>query len=181
MNSLLNVPVITIDGPSGSGKGTISQMVAQALHWHFLDSGTLYRVLALHALKKNLDEPNHSLAQSAYLQRINQLVQLANQLPVTFVGEEATLEAQVLLENQNVTSEIRTEKCSELASKIAAIPEVRLALLERQRAFRQPPGLVADGRDMGTVVFPDATVKIFLDAELQERANRRIHSCSKKG
>jgi len=146
------IAVITIDGPSGSGKGTISQLLAKKLAWHYLDSGALYRVLALAALKQHID-----------LQDGEALQQLA-----------ADLDLQV-------TVETRTEECSKAASKIAALPQVRKALLVRQKAFRKAPGLVADGRDMGTVVFPDAKLKIFLTASQQERAKRRHKQLQESG
>lgn len=152
-----NIPIITVDGPSGSGKGTLSRRLAQALGWHFLDSGALYRVLALAAMKHTVSLENHET-----------LTVLATHLDVVF--EEPV---GILLEGQEVTLTIRTEECGGAASKVAAIPAVREALLERQRAFLAPPGLVADGRDMGTVVFPQANLKIFLEASAQERARRR--------
>ncbi len=150
-------PVITIDGPSGSGKGTISRLLAKDLGWHMLDSGALYRVLALYVLQDNC-------APDA----IHRITHLATILPAQFV------DSRVLLAGQDVTKEIRSEACSDVASRIAAIPQVRTALFARQRAFAQSPGLVADGRDMGTVVFPDAILKIYLDASVEERAKRRF-------
>ncbi|MEY3182710.1 MAG: hypothetical protein RLZ35_695 [Pseudomonadota bacterium] len=150
------IPLITVDGPGGSGKGTISLLLARELGWHFLDSGAIYRALALAALQKSvkLDDPAA-------------LVALASTLPVVFD------EFQVCLAGKDVTQEMRTELCGNAASKIAVFPGVRTALLQRQRDFLEPPGLVADGRDMGTVVFPDAPIKLYLEASLAERAKRR--------
>lgn len=152
------IPVITVDGPSGSGKGTLSHQIADTLKWHFLDSGALYRVLALAALKHQVSFDNHQ-----------SLAVLAAHLDVLFEHQPP----RIFLEGQNVTYDIRTEACGNAASIVAAIPIVREALLERQRAFLEPPGLVADGRDMGTVIFPDAPLKIFLEASPHERAIRR--------
>jgi cytidylate kinase len=167
-------PVITIDGPTASGKGTIARLIAQRLGWHILDSGALYRLVALAAQK-------HSIA----LDDVESLQPLAAHLDVEFVaaegGKEAGEEMVVLLEGEDVTMELRTETCGNGASKVAALPVVREALLERQRAFLQPPGLVADGRDMGTVVFPGAVVKIFLTASAEERARRRYNQLKDKG
>lgn len=163
-------PVITIDGPSGSGKGTISHILALQLGWHFLDSGALYRVLALAAQRHGIaldDEPA--------------LAALADSLDVKFEPATTRTPEKVILENQEVTADIRTETCGNAASKVAVLPQVRQALLERQRAFRQFPGLVADGRDMGTVVFPAAETKIFLTASAGERAQRRYNQLKEKG
>jgi cytidylate kinase len=158
------IRVVTIDGPSGSGKGTISQLLAQRLGWHFLDSGALYRVLGVAAQRRGLDA-----GQSGKLQK------LAEVLDVTFENNE------IILEGENITDAIRTESAGNIASKVAALPEVRAALLQRQRAFAREPGLVADGRDMGTVVFPSAEVKIFLTASAEERARRRYKQLKDKG
>ena len=159
------VPVVTVDGPGGSGKGTISQRIASALGWHFLDSGALYRVLALAARDQGVpldDEPA--------------LARLARDLDVVF--EPA---GGIRLGGREVAAEIRTEACGNAASRVAALPAVRDALLARQRALRRAPGLVADGRDMGTVVFPEAPVKVFLTASAEERARRRHNQLKEKG
>ena len=167
--STQSAPVITIDGPSGVGKGTISHLLTRELGWHFLDSGALYRLLALAAER-------HAIA----LQDIPTLVTEAEKLDVSFpVNEQGEL--NVVLENQEVSGSIRTEQCGNAASRVAAIPEVRQALLQRQRDFRQWPGLVADGRDMGTTVFPDAEAKIFLTASAEIRAERRYKQLKEKG
>ena len=162
--------VITIDGPTASGKGTIARLIAQRLGWRILDSGALYRLVALAAQK-------HSIA----LDDIESLQPLAAHLDVEFVAGEGADEMVVLLEGEDVTLELRAETTGNGASKVAALPVVREALLERQRAFLQEPGLIADGRDMGTVVFPDALVKIFLTASAEERARRRYNQLKDKG
>ncbi len=164
------VPVITIDGPTASGKGTIARLLAQRLGWHILDSGALYRLVALAADKHRIP-----------LDDVDSLATLAAHLDVEFVPGEGDEEMKVLLEGEDVTQELRTETCGNGASKVAALPAVRDALLERQRAFARPPGLIADGRDMGTVVFPDAVVKIFLTASAEERARRRYNQLKDKG
>lgn len=170
-----SIPVITIDGPGGSGKGTLSRLIARKLHWHFLESGALYRVLALacESRKMNLDTMNVS-------EDIERLIELAQNLNVEFKEDPITSESLIILDNQEVNQKIRTELCGEMASKLAVIPSVRAALLERQRAFLLSPGLIADGRDMGTVVFPNANLKIFLEASLKERAQRRYKELQKK-
>ena len=164
------VPVITIDGPSGSGKGTISRRLAQQLGWHFLDSGALYRLVGLGSAR-------HGIANSDE----NKIADYARRLDVRFVAGHPDEEPMIYLENQEVTNELRTETTGELASQVAAIPAVREALLERQRHFRQAPGLVADGRDMGTTVFPQANLKIFLTASAEVRAQRRYKQLKQKG
>ena len=163
-----NSPVITIDGPSGAGKGTVCQRLAEKLGWPLLDSGAIYRVLALAAL-------HHEVA----LDNEEALVALASHLDVSFVAGSDGV--RIVLEGEEVSAAIRTEQSGNAASKIAAFPRVREALLRRQRAFRSAPGLIADGRDMGTVVFPDAEAKIFLDASAEERANRRLKQLQEKG
>ena len=163
------IPVITIDGPSGSGKGTLSRKLAQHLGYAFLDSGALYRILALTAHKHAVE-----------LDDIARLAELAVDLDVTFDIASHHGE-RVLLEGKDVTLDVRTESCGNDASKIAALPQVREALLARQRGFRRSPGLVADGRDMGTVVFPDAKLKIFLTANQEERARRRHKQLKQQG
>jgi len=162
-------PVITIDGASGTGKGTVSQLIAKRLGWEFLDSGALYRVLALAAQK-------HSVA----LDNEKALEVLGEHLDVQFIAQESS-SSKIILEGEEVTDVIRTEKIGNAASQIAALPAVRASLLSRQRAFRNAPGLIADGRDMGTVVFPDAELKIFLLASPEERALRRYNQLKERG
>ncbi len=160
------IPVITVDGPSGSGKGTVSQRLARDLGWHFLDSGALYRLTALSVLSRGMDPAD-----------ADAVAVLASHLDIEFDAKGGT----VLLEGDDVTRQLRTERTGEIASRVAAHTEVRQALLERQRNFRRSPGLVADGRDMGTVVFPDAEAKIFLTASAEERARRRYHQLAEAG
>lgn len=161
--------VITIDGPSGSGKGTLSQMLARHLGYHLLDSGALYRLVALAAIKKGVD-----------LNSEEAVSQVATGLDVIFSLENDE-SAQILLEGVKVTDAIRQEAVSMAASKVAAYPSVRAALLERQRVFAVAPGLIADGRDMGTTVFPAAQVKLFLTASAEARAERRYKQLCAKG
>ncbi|PXX91580.1 (d)CMP kinase [Marinobacter vulgaris] len=163
-------PVITVDGPGGSGKGTITQMLASRLGWHLLDSGALYRLTALAAERQGV-----SLDDEAAL------VELAANLDVAFEPTPPGEPAKVLMGGADVTADIRTETCGDNASRVAVMQPVRDALLQRQRDFRKPPGLVADGRDMGTVVFPDAPVKIFLTASAEERAQRRYSQLKDAG
>lgn len=165
---MTEVPVLTIDGPSGSGKGTIAQMIAREFGWHYLDSGAIYRVLAQAAIKHQLDFADEAA-----------LTSLAEQLDVRFAFDNAEL--KVMLEGDDVSLRIRSEEAGNAASKVAAIPSVRTALLQRQRDFRKMPGLVTDGRDMGTVVFPDAPFKVFLTASAEERAQRRYKQLKQKG
>lgn len=169
MKTLSN-PVITIDGPSGSGKGTISQLLSKRLGWNLLDSGALYRVLALAAKQHGVDFKNEAALEV-----------LAAHLDVQFKPDSSQSMIRVILEGSDVTDQIRTEECGNNASKIAGFSQVRTALLERQRAFCEAPGLVADGRDMGTVVFQDAPLKFYLDASLEERAERRAQQLKDKG
>ncbi|WP_226648191.1 (d)CMP kinase [Microbulbifer variabilis] len=161
-------PVVTIDGPSGSGKGTIAKLLADRLGFALLDSGALYRAAALAALEKGVDLADEEA-----------LTQVAKDLDVCFPISDGRL--QVLLEGREVSHEIRMERVSMAASTVAAIPGVRAALLQRQRDFRLQPGLVADGRDMGTTVFPDAPVKVYLTASAEERARRREAQLREKG
>ena len=165
----MNIPVIAIDGPSGSGKGTIARAVAARLGWNLLDSGALYRLLTIAAAEAGVgaDAPA-------------KLGQLARTLRVEF-SQDATGDELIRMAGQDLTLRVRAEATGEQASRIAAIPEVRAGLLDLQHGFRRSPGLVADGRDMGTVVFPDASLKIFLTASAAERAQRRHNQLIEKG
>lgn len=162
------VPVITLDGPSGTGKGTLCHLLAKHLQWNMLDSGAIYRVLAHAARKKEVSFDN-----------TDALVSLALSLNLRFSSSENN-DTQVFLDEEEVSRAIRSEQCGQDASQIAAIPAIRTALLARQRAFAKEPGLVTDGRDMGTVVFPNAVLKIFLYASAEERAQRRYLQLKKK-
>jgi cytidylate kinase len=162
------VPVVAIDGPSGSGKGTIGRRLARELGWHYLDSGALYRLAALAALRRHLDFAD-----------TRALAELAASLNVRFTA--AAVGERVYLDDADVSTELRTEQAGDAASRVAAIPEVRAALLKRQRDFAVPPGLVADGRDMGTVVFPGARLKVVLTASAEARAMRRHKQLKEKG
>jgi len=159
-----SVPVIAIDGPTASGKGTVAQRVAAVLGWHYLDSGALYRLVALRAIEAGIDAADSPT-----------LAELAHNLRPSFVG------GRIELDGRDVTDEIRREDVGSMASRIAVHQPLREALLDLQRGFRRPPGLVADGRDMGTVVFPDAQLKVFLTASVEARAERRHKQLSEKG
>ncbi|MGL0818868.1 (d)CMP kinase [Vibrio vulnificus] len=161
-------PVVTVDGPSGAGKGTLCMLLSKKLGFQLLDSGAIYRVLALAAIHHGVDTESEDA-----------LVPLATHLDVQFVAEGDLV--KVILEGEDVSKELRKEETGMAASKVAALPRVREALLRRQRAFEAAPGLVADGRDMGTVVFPNAKAKIFLDASAEERAHRRLKQLQYKG
>lgn len=159
MHNIQSIPVITIDGPGGSGKGTVGLLLARKLGWHFLDSGALYRILALEALNQKVPLTDEAA-----------LAKLANSMNI-----------DILLSDQIITDKIRTEACGNAASKIAVFPQVRTVLLERQRSLCRLPGLIADGRDMGTVVFPQAILKVFLEASIEERAKRRYRQLKDAG
>ena len=166
----MSVPVLAIDGPSGSGKGTLAQMLAQHLNWHLLDSGALYRVLGLAAVERGValdDEPV--------------LAALAENLPIEFASTRLGEPAAVLLDGRDISQAVRSETAGSYASRVAVFPAVRSGLLARQRAFARAPGLVADGRDMGTEVFRTAPLKIFLTATAEERARRRYKQLIDKG
>lgn len=160
----MTVPVIAIDGPSGVGKGTLAQYLTCKTHFHLLDSGAIYRALAYGAVHNQIN-----------LDDVDALTKLAEALPIEF---QAT---SIIYDGVDVTAKVRTEEVAAVASKVASIPEVRTALLNRQKAFAQTPGLVADGRDMGTVVFPNAPVKLFLTASAQVRAERRVKQLKNQG
>jgi len=163
------VPVITIDGPSGSGKGTIARRVASALGWHLLDSGALYRLVALAA-----EQSGRANAAAA------EMADIAAALEVRF-DTDAAGDERIWLAGREVSALLRTEECGRMASHVAALPQVRAALLGLQKAFRTAPGLVADGRDMGTAIFPQATLKVFLTASAEIRAKRRYKQLKDKG
>jgi cytidylate kinase len=164
------VPVVTIDGPSGSGKGTISRLVAEHLGWHLLDSGALYRSVGYAAIVAGVD-----------LSDPEAMTRIAETTKITFRDPKDGGETRVYVNSHDSTDELRTESTGAVASAIAAIPSVRAALLDKQHSFRRAPGLVADGRDMGTVIFPDAATKVFLTASAEERAKRRYKQLKEKG
>ena len=166
--AIADVPVLTIDGPSGAGKGAVSAAVARWLGWHALDSGAVYRSVALAALERGVAAEDEAA-----------LVALTHSVQLTFRAGADGID--VLLDEREVGDSLRAEAVSLMASKVAALPAVRTALLELQRAYRRPPGLVADGRDMGTIVFPDAELKVFLEASVEERAKRRYKQLKEKG
>ncbi len=170
MNSSKKIPVVTIDGPGGSGKGTVCQRLAAGLGWHYLDSGALYRVLGLMAQRRGMsldDEPA--------------LCRLAETIRISIVPQPDGSPARVTVDAEDVSTELRTETTGDLASRVAALPAVRAVLLQKQRDFRQIPGLVTDGRDMGTTVFPDALLKVFMTASAEVRAERRYKQLKDKG
>ncbi|MDH3379314.1 MAG: (d)CMP kinase [Gammaproteobacteria bacterium] len=169
MNNAQAVPVVALDGPGGAGKGTLGQALALRLGWHYLDSGALYRAVALCAQRQNIGDDDR-----AGLENIAETLDFA-----CFPGADG--EAKILLGGHNVSVELRSEECGAAASVLAARPELRNILLNSQRAARQPPGLVADGRDMGSVVFPDAVLKVFLTASTEVRAVRRYKQLKNKG
>lgn len=162
-------PVIAIDGPSGAGKGAVAQRLANQLGFHLLDSGAVYRSAAIIAKKVNADISSESAVLAAL-----------SELQATF-HPQGTEGVTVMIGDENITNELRTQQTAEMASQIAVMQSVRHALLDEQRSFRQHPGLIADGRDMGTVVFPDAQLKVFLTASVQERARRRAKQLKEKG
>lgn len=164
------IPVVTIDGPSGSGKGTAAQILAGRLGWHYLDSGALYRVVGLTAHRRGVD-----------LQSEPALCRLAEKIRIDFVPQPDGTPARVTVDGEDVSRDLRTETTGELASRVAALPDVRASLLQKQRDFRGIPGLVTDGRDMGTTVFPDAILKVFLVASAEVRAERRYKQLKEKG
>ena len=164
------IPVLTIDGPSGVGKGTVANIIAHELNWNLLDSGAIYRAFALAAFKQNIQ-----------IDKTDELLELASKLDLRFESDPSNNKLSIYLDNIEVSAELRTEKTAELASKFAMIGPLRESLLLRQQKFKQTPGLVADGRDMGTVVFVDAPFKVFLTANLEERAQRRLKQLHAKG
>jgi len=165
-----NAPVLTIDGPSGSGKGTISRKVAQMLGWHYMDSGAIYRAVGLAAAWEQID-----------LSDVAAVAACAARVQIRFEARQDAGEPRVVVNGKDATQQLRMETAGAAASAIAAFAPVRTALVDLQRAFRRPPGLVADGRDMGTVIFPDAGIKIFLTASADERARRRYKQLKDKG
>jgi len=164
------IPVLTLDGPSGVGKGTVASIIAQKLDWHLLDSGAIYRAFAIVASNNDIK-----------IDDIDNLLKLANNFDISFKLNSNHKPLNVYLNNVEVSSELRTEKTAALASQFAKIESLRKTLLVKQRQFKKLPGLVADGRDMGTVVFPDASFKVFLTAEVEERAKRRLKQLQETG
>jgi|TARA_B110000196_G_scaffold54367_1_gene45007 cytidylate kinase len=164
------IPVLTLDGPSGVGKGTVASIIAQKLDWHLLDSGAIYRAFAIVASNNDIK-----------IDDIDGLLKLANNFDISFKLNSNHEPLNVYLNNAEVSSELRTEKTAALASQFAKIKSLRKTLLVKQRQFKKLPGLVADGRDMGTVVFPDAPFKVFLTAEVEERAKRRLKQLQETG
>ena len=164
------IPVLTIDGPSGVGKGTVAYIMAQNLHWNLLDSGAIYRAFAVAATNREIEIDN-----------VDDLLKLASNLDLKFQSDPNQNNLNIYLDNVEISAELRTEKTAELASKYAMIGPLRKSLLLRQQKFKQLPGLVADGRDMGTVVFSDALFKVFLTADVEERAKRRLKQLHDKG
>ena len=162
-------PVVAIDGPVGSGKGTIARQVARDLGWHLLDSGALYRLVGLASVKRGLDEAGEQA-----------LATLAGEISVRFESDQSGNE-RIFLDGEDVTADVRTEECGRMASYVASLGEVRAALLDLQKSFRKEPGLVADGRDMGSTVFPDAVLKVYLTASAEQRAKRRHKQLKDKG
>lgn len=169
MATAAEVPVLAIDGPGGSGKGTVARLVARRLGWHMLDSGALYRLVGLAALERGIG-----------LDDADAVAEVARRLDARFDPLDGE-EGRVILDGRDATAAIRTEAAGQAASRVAVIAAVRSALVERQRAFRRPPGLVADGRDMGSFIFPDARAKVFLTAAVEERARRRHNQLKQKG
>jgi CMP/dCMP kinase len=164
---LMHIPVLAIDGPSGAGKGTVSRIVAKKLGWNYLDSGSIYRSLAIALLQQDVDADN-----------LSEIIKIAKAMVLVYECDDELI---VKLNGQDITAQLGTEATGNIASIIAAIPEVRQVLLQKQKDFKKPPGLVADGRDMGTVVFPDADIKVFLTASAAERAGRRYKQLMEKG
>ena len=164
------IPVLTLDGPSGVGKGTVARIIAQKLDWHLLDSGAIYRAFAIVASDNDIK-----------IDDVDGLLKLANSFDISFKLNSDHGPLNVYLNNAEVSSELRTEKTAALASQFAKIKSLRKTLLVKQRQFKKLPGLVADGRDMGTVVFPDAPFKVFLTAEVEERAKRRLKQLQEAG
>ena len=164
------IPVLTLDGPSGVGKGTVASIIAQNLGWHLLDSGAIYRAFAIAVRNRNIK-----------INDIDCLLSLADGLDLRFELVPDQYSLNVYLDNVEVSTELRTEKTAELASNLAMLEPLRKSLLIKQQKFKRPPGLVADGRDMGTVVFPDALFKVFLTAEIEERAKRRLKQLQERG